>query len=165
MLDRKSKRNQVLQRERPQIVMKRSREWPISIGIVQRCTSYGRCCVISQFHEYVILHTACIQSQSWAQNEGNGVPVHPSLINSMTMKVDVIVGRKSRRPRLKTEEESVVCKLAKSFLRVNFNGLYESTNPEMTKKICTIGRPEYSTRKKGSCSGDEATLSSSADRP
>jgi hypothetical protein len=58
------------------------------------------------------------------------------------MKVEVVVGMKSRSPRRKIEEAIAVLRASHDRDLMSFKGLSESTYPEMIKKMQTIGGPE-----------------------
>jgi len=78
-----------------------------------------------------------------------------------TMHVETSGGPYKRMGLRKAEDDKEAWKPLKLRARISFNGLYDRANPEMTKKMCTIGRPENRRRKKG----EEPTLSPSSGTP
>ncbi|QBZ60392.1 hypothetical protein PoMZ_07333 [Pyricularia oryzae] len=58
------------------------------------------------------------------------------------MKVETIHGPYSLKGRLKAELATAAALFSKSFACNSFRGLFDSTKPDIMKKMWTIGRPE-----------------------
>ncbi|TLD33892.1 hypothetical protein PspLS_01423 [Pyricularia sp. CBS 133598] len=73
-----------------------------------------------------------------------------------TIKVETIHGPYSLKGRLKAELATAAALFSKSFECNSFRGLCDSTKPDIIKKMWTMGRPENTMRKNGSCSHELA---------